>query len=773
MERSRREFIRDATGLVIGFSLIDTSLAPQVLAQRSTFPPGAPGRTVPAPDRLDGWLLINPAYGPGYLVQVFTGKVEIGMGVETALAQIIAEELDVPVDRVFFVMGDTAQTPDQGGVGGSTSISQGANPLRNAAALARAVLLRRASEELNVPVADLSVRDGVVTARTTNRTTSYSNLLTSLTDVPLRVTGQGFGLNVQGDAKPKSPADYTLVGTAVPRVDLPPKLTGTFSYITDVRIAGMLHGRVIRPAGVGAKLQRVDDSAAKSIAGYVRTVTKGDFVGVVAENEWAAIKAAKAVKVTWSAPLTVFSTHERLYDYLRTTPPKSSRDTLKRGEAAMAIAGAAKVVEATYEFPFQSHATMGPGCAVADVKADGVTTVWSGAQKPHAMQRAFAELLGVPLERVRVVWVEDSGSYGRAGFEDVACDAVLLSQAAGRPVRVQWMRDDMTAWGPKGPPVVSVMRAGLDAGGEVVGLEYTSYAFSGNEVNAVPQVAGNFLGAQLAGVPAVYGGDEFAEWSRMAPPYAFTNVLARAHLIAGFHPTASPLRSTHLRDPEGPAVSFAVESFIDELARAAGADPIEFRVKYYSEPRAKAVLEAAAEKAGWQRRGDPLVRRTTSGPDLNGPAVTGRGVSLGVRNGTYVATIADVEVNRRTGVVRVTRFVCAHDCGLVVNPDGLTRTIEANLMQSISRTLKEETTFDRSRVTSVDWPTYGIVRASDVPDAVDIVLVNRKDLPPGGAGEPSSRAIAAAIGSAIFDATGVRLRRVPFTPARVVAGLRG
>jgi CO/xanthine dehydrogenase Mo-binding subunit len=499
----------------------------------------------------------------------------------------------------------------------------------------------------------------------------------------------------------------------------------------------------------------------------------------VAETEWAAIKAAKAVKVSWSAPLQAFSTDQQLYSHLTTTPPKASRDTLKRGDAAAAIAGAATVVEATYEFPFQSHATMGPGCAVADVKVDGVTTVWSGAQKPHAMQRGLAALLDVPLDRVRVIWVADSGSYGRAGFEDAACDAVLLSQAAGRPVRVQWMRDDMTAWGPKGPPVVSVMRAGLDTAGTVVGLEYTSYAFSGSEVNAVPQTPGNFLGAQLAGGPAQYGGDEFAEWSRMAPPYAFSDVAARAHLIDGFHPTASPLRSTHLRDPEGPAVSFAVESFIDELAVAARIDPIDFRLQYFAEPRAKAVLDAVAEKAKWQKRGAPqgsLSAGVALGPAAAPPArdgvATGRGVALGVRNGTYVATVADVQVDTRTGAVRVTRFVCAHDCGLVINPDGLTRTIEANLMQSISRTLKEETTFDRSRVTSVDWATYGIVRASDVPDAVDVVLVNRPDLPPGGAGEPSSRAIAAAIGNAIFDATGARMRRVPFTPARVLAELK-
>ena len=751
--RSRREFFQDA-GLLVGFSLLDPTLAPRVFAQSP-----AAG---PAPQRLDGWIHI----GRDGSVQVLTGKVDIGMGVETALKQIVAEELDVALASVSFVMGDTSTTPDQGGVGGSTSISLGANPLRNAAATARAALLQRASQRLGAPVDQLQVHNGVVTVGgDAARAVSYGALAAAgdLAD-PLKVIGQGFGLNVQGSGKPKEPSKYTLVGTSVPRDDLAPKILGKYQYVTDVRVPGMLHGRVVRPAGVGAALKSVDDTAAKAVPGFVRTVVKGNFAGVVAENEWAAIKSAKALKVTWTAPAMPFSGDVALFEYLRSATPKSTRETVKQGDAAGAIAGAAKRVEATYEFPFQSHATMGPGCAVADVQPNGVTTVWSGAQKPHAVQRAFADLLGVPLERVRVVWVADAGSYGRAGFEDVACDALLLSQAVGKPVRVQWMRDDMTAWGPKGPPVLSVMRAGLDAAGNVVGLEYESRAFSGNEIAAVPLTKGNYLGAQLSGIAPDYGGDEFAEWSRMAPAYTFPNVRAVAHIINGFHPVASPLRSTHLRDPEGPAVSFAVESFIDELAVASGMDPIDFRLKHFADPRARAVLEAVAQKAGWQTRVSP-------NPAASGDVVTGRGVSLGVRNGTYVGTVADVEVNRRTGAVRVKRFVCAHDCGLVINPDGLTRTIEANLMQSISRTLKEEVVFDRSTVRSVDWTTYPVARAADVPDAVDVVLIDRKDVPPGGAGEPSSRGVPAAICNAIFDATGARVRRIPFTPTRVKAAM--
>jgi len=516
---------------------------------------------------------------------------------------------------------------------------------------------------------------------------------------------------------------------------------------------------------VGATFVSVDENSAKAIPGYVKTVVKGNFVGVLAENEWAAIQAAQAVKVSWSAPQQAFPEQKDLYQHMRTVAPKASKETLNRGDAAAALAGAAKKLAATYECPFQSHATMGPGCAVADVHMDGVTTVWSGGQKPHDLQKGFAQLLGVPIDHVRVIWMEDAGSYGRPGFEDAAADAVLLSQAAGKPVRVQWTREDMTAWGSKGPAVRCDLAAGLDAQGEVSGVQFTSRAFSGGEVNFRPDAMGNYLGAQLTGIPNTTGVDEFAQWGVQAPPYLFKNVHATAHVVPAFHDSGSPLRTTHLRDPEGPATSFAVESFIDEMAAAAGADPLEFRLKYLDEPRAKAVLTAAAQKAGWDRRPSPAKN------SASGEIATGRGIALSTRNGTYVGTVAEVEVNRRTGVVRVKRFVCAHDCGLIVNPGALRATVEANLIQSLGRALKEEVTFDRSKVTSVDWRTYSVARASDIPSQVDIVLLNHPELPPNGAGEPSSRNVPAAIANAVFDATGARVRQMPLTPARVQAAI--
>jgi len=755
---SRREFVKDAGGLIIGFSLVNSAILPQLLAA-----PADEALSAPPPGQLDAWLRIEK----DETIRVFTGKAEIGMGVQTALSQIVAEELDVPFEHVSFVMGDTATTADQGGVGGSTSISQGGKPLRNAAATARLLLVQRAWRRLGAPVEQLQVQGGVVSVKgDASKSVSYGNLAgaADLKDA-LKVSGNGFGLNVEGAGKPKDPASYTLVGKPIPRVDLGPKIMGRFTYVTDVRVPGMLHGRVVRPSGVGATLVSVDENSVKGIPGFVKAVVQRNFVGVVAENEWAAIRAAETLKVTWTAPKPVFPEQRELYQHLRSATPKVSRDGIVRGDATAGMANAAKKLQASYDWPFQSHATMGPGCNVADVHTDGVTTVWSGGQKPHSLQKAIAELLRVPAEKVRIIWVEDAGSYGRPGYDDAAGDAVLLSQAVGKPVRVQWMRSDMTAWGAKGNPVAFNLAAGLDGAGKVSAFQFTSRALSGTEITPQPTTAGNLLASQLTGIANSAAADEFAQFGEGSAEYQFQNIHSVAHVIPTLYDTASPLRTTHLRDPNGPATAFAVESFMDELAAAAGADPIEFRLAHIADPRARAVLAAAAEKAGWDRRPSPKKNGDTS------DVLAGRGIGLGVRAGTYVATVAEVEVNRKTGAIHVKRFVCAHDCGLIVNPDGLRGVIAANLIHSMSRSIKEEVKFDRSNVTSVDWNTYPVVRASDVPDQVEIVLINHPEIPPGGAGEPSSRPTAGAIANAIFDATGARLRQAPLTPARIKAAL--
>jgi CO/xanthine dehydrogenase Mo-binding subunit len=756
---SRRDFFKAGGGLLIGFSLTSSDVLPQLAA------------ATPAPGRLDAWLRI----GADGTVRVFTGKVDIGMGVQTALAQVVAEELDVAPERVHLIMGDTSATPDQGGVGGSTSISAGARPLRNAAATARLLLLQLASAKLGAPVDQLQVKNGTVSrkdgaAGSASGSVSYANLAGAqdLNDT-LRVSGGGFAINVEGSGKPKDPASYTIVGQSLPRVDLAPKILGRATYSTDVRVAGMLHGRVIRPAGAGAVLESVDESPVKAIPGYVRTVVRGNFVGVLAENEWAAIRAAKELKVTWGSPAAVFPAD--VYAHMRAAKPKVTRQLTAQGDAA-ALSRAAKKLQASYQWPFQAHATMGPGCAVADVKGadgkpdgkpDGLTTVWTGAQKPHALQKGLAQMLRVPEDQVRVVWVEAAGSYGRAGDEDVAADAALLSQAAGKPVRVQWSRADMTAWGGKGPAVIVDLAAALDAQGAVTALEITSRAFSGTEIIPQPNTAGNMLAAQLIGIPNTNPGEEYVQWGGSTYAYTIPNVHVTGHIIAPLYESQSPLRTTHLRDPNGPAGTFAGESFMDELAAAAGADPIEFRLRHTADPRAHAVLRAVAERVKWDTRPSP-------GRGGTGPVSLGRGIALALRGGTYVATVAEVEVDTRTGVVRVKRLVCAHDCGLIVNPGALRGTIQANLIQSLGRTLKEEVTFDQTHVTSVDWKTYEVARWSDVPE-VEVILLNHPEIAPSGAGEPSSRPTPAAINNAIFDATGVRLRRVPLTSDRVKAAL--
>jgi nicotinate dehydrogenase subunit B len=751
---TRRDFIKGAGGLVIGFSLLDATISPELLAQSAT----AKVVTPPA-GRLDAWLRVT---NDG-VIHIFSGKMDVGTGTETALKQIVAEELDVPFERVVFIMGDTATTPDQGGVSNSRSISHGGAALISVAATARMLLLQLASKQLGVAVDQLQINDGIINAKgDASKKVGYGALVEGkeLNDT-LKVTGEGFSLAVEGQGKPKEPSAYTIVGKSIPRVDIPPKIFGEFSYVTDVRVPGMLHGRVIRPATAGANFVSVDETAVKKIPGFVKTVTKGNFVGVVAENEWAAVRASREVRVSWSNPNNALP--QDLYNHMRQATPKSTQAGGKKGDAAAALLNAAKKLQVSYEWPFQAHATMGPGCAIVDYRADGVTTVWSGTMKPHALRTGIAELIARPVDQVHVIWVQDSGAYGRSGHDDTAGDAALLSQAIGKPVRVQWMREDMTAWGGKGPAVVMDIVAGFDSAGQITAVQWESRAFSGNEFHWAADRAGSLIAGQLTGLPNSSGNDEFVHW---VPAYDFPNTSSVAHIIAPLVAAASPMRTMHLRAPQGPARTFASESFIDELATAGAMDPLEYRLKYLSNDRAKSVLLSATERAKWQRRPSPNPARGDR--DI----ATGRGLAFGGGGaGTTLATVAEVEVNRRTGAIQVKRLICAHDCGRVVNPDGLRDVVAANLVQSLSRGMKEEVSFDRNRVTSVDWNTYQIARTSDIPE-VEIILLNHPENPPTGAGEPASGPTTAAIANAIFDATGVRVRRVPLTPSRIKEALK-
>jgi len=748
---SRRQFLKTSGAVVVGFAMPSAFLGGYAeVAGGAAGPDSAPD-----PARLDSWLAIAQDGS----VTVLTGKLELGMGVSTAFAQIVAEELDVPLRSVSFVMGDTARTPDQRGVGGSTSISAGANPLRQAAAEARRILLGLASSRLGATADQLTVRDGIVRRRDDPANgVSYGELIGGRRfDVTLKTSGDGDTATVAGSARPKSPDQYTIVGQPVPRIDIPDKAAGRFSYIVDVRVPGMLHGRVIRPTPPGAKLLSVD--GAHGLPGLVKVVRKGNFLGIVAGTEWDAIQAARKVKVTWSSSGMGWPAMADLYTAMWAMPVRQQQVLAQVGNVDAAFKTAARTIEARYAWPFQSHAMMGPSCAVADVR-DGGATIWSHTQHPHQLREGIAELLGLPVEKVRVIWVQGAGSYGRSGHDDAAGDAALLSQAAGRPVRVQWMRADETGWDPKGPPVVVAARAGLDDRGGVVAWDFVARNISMSGVSPSPSRAGNFLAGQLTGLRA----ENIDRPANLQESYTFANK-RRIGEVVPWPQEASPLRTSNLRAPGQPGTTFGGESFVDEVAAALHVDPVEFRLRYLQEPRAIAVVRAAAQRAGWVSRPSPRPNISRSG------LTTGRGIAYTPRGNTRLATIAEVEVNQATGQVHVTRLVTAHDCGLIINPDGLRGTIEANLVQSTSWTLKEEVQFSGEGVTGVDWASYPILRTPEVPDKIEIALINRPDLPPSGAGEPASVATAPAIANAIFDATGVRLRTVPFTPARVKAAL--
>ncbi|HYZ15476.1 MAG TPA: molybdopterin cofactor-binding domain-containing protein, partial [Candidatus Acidoferrum sp.] len=483
-------------------------------------------------DRLGTWLRV----GADGFVDVFTGKVEIGMGTITGLAQIVAEELDVALERVRMITGDTDLTPDQGGVGGSTSTQSGANPLRHAAAEARRVLLAAASVRLGVPPERLTVENGIVrSGDDARRAVPYGALIDALAHDPaLIVSGEGFGLDVRGAGTPKDPAGYRLVGTPAARLDVAPKAYGTFRYVVDVRVPGMLHARVVRPPAVGARPLTVDDGPLRD-CGDARLLRVGDLLAVAATREWDAVRGARALVVRWSAPTTSFPAQGSLAAAMWAAPAFARDQPIARGDVARADAQGASVVEASYSWPFQAHATMGPGCAVADVRRDGRATIWCGAQKPHALKEGIADLLGIAPGRVRVIFVEDAGSYGRAGFDDAAADAALLSRAAGKPVRVQWMRHDMTQWGPKAPAIVARAR-GLVRDGAIAALDLTVRAFNGGEISSHPDSAGNFLGGQLAGHANTKPRVEYAVYGKNSPAYAIPALRAQAELVAPLAP---------------------------------------------------------------------------------------------------------------------------------------------------------------------------------------------------------------------------------------------
>jgi CO/xanthine dehydrogenase Mo-binding subunit len=648
-------------------------------------------------------------------------------------------------------------------VSGSTGIQRGAVPLRNAAAEARALLLAQAAAKLGTQADRLQVLAGVISSLDdTSRQTSYAELVAgSSFNHQLEWNGQyGNGLVASGKAKPKTPEQYTLVGTSVPRFDIPAKCFGQYEYVGDMRRPGMLYGRVLRPPVAGARPVAVDETSIARIAG-AKVVRKGDFIGVVADNEWDAVQASRLLKITWSDSPEPFVAHTDIYDYLRNAPVAHRQVEKNVGDAEAVLAQGGQVVKAEYQWPYQSHASMAPACAVAEVTPEGVT-VWHSSQKPHATSEGIAKMLGLTTDKVRSISTTGPGSYGRNDAGDAAADAVIMALVTGRPVRAQGARSDGHGWDPKGAASVHEVSAVLSKEGTLEAYRYFSKGFSRVEVSTVENKPNDLLAGMLVGF------DNVSAQAFGVPEdgYDIPNRQMGWETVPSMLRNASPLRTSHFRDPLGPQLHFASECFIDECALAAGTDPVEFRLRHLKDPRHIAVVKAAAKKANWQA-GAPGARR-----HRRGEVMIGRGFSYSARGETLVAMVAEVEVHRKTGRVWARHFVVAHDCGLIINPTNLRQCIEGNVVQSTSRALFEEVTFDKRNVTSVDWASYPVLDMKDCPETIDVVLLNHPESPAQGAGEPATRPTAAAIANAIFDATGARLRTAPFTPARVQAAMK-
>ncbi|MEH2562721.1 xanthine dehydrogenase family protein molybdopterin-binding subunit [Bradyrhizobium sp. AZCC 2289] len=793
---TRRQFFEKLGkgSLVVGFSL--SPVAASILAEEAHAASVDSQLTIlsgiasGSPPQNDAWLTIDHQGK----ITLFSGKVEIGTGTQTAFSQIVAEELYVDVSTITYVQGDTSQTTDQGFTAGSKSIQVQGPLVRRAAATAFQALL------------GLGGSIGIGPEK-------YAKLF----------NGQQITLNSNASAALKDPSNYTVVGKSVRRLDLLDKFTGRFAFVSDIVVPGMLHGRVVRVNGgtvskaKNATFQSLDDTAARTIPGYVQTVQKGNFVGVVATTEWAAIQAAKALQVTWTngAPLVSDSVEANLQAALtngaNVYSPNKTQEVVGNADSVYNTAPANLKFTRDYYSPYQMHGSVAPSCALANVTsapdANGIqATVWSGTQGVYPLQQAIADILGLSPSKVRVIYVEGPGCYGHNGADDAAADAALMSQLLGRPVRVQWMRWDEHGWEPLGPAMAHTLKGALDAGRNVVSWSHT---VNTPPHNSRPGGGGALLAGQETGlIPSNLPAVSINSGTRNGPVnYNFPNIKLTENNVQPYQTnggtTLRPLvntlpRSTALRSLGGMSNCFANESFMDELAMAANLDPVTFRKNYAcalsggsgsatsvpvpgTDPRATAALDAMAQQAGW---GNSLASPTKGD-------VAGKGVAFARYETveTYVAVYAEVEVTNATGEVWVRRVVVAHDCGLIINPDGLKNQIEGNVIQAISRTLIEEVGFNTTGVTSLLWasanPTappgtiYPVVHFNQVPSSIEIVLLNHPDqltqdpanVPSWGAGEPTIGPVAPAIANAIFSAIGKRLTVLPITKPRVLYAL--
>jgi nicotinate dehydrogenase subunit B len=695
--------------------------------------------------RLEGWIRLEA----DETVTIFTGKAELGQGILTALAQIAAEELDVGFGKIRMVSADTSRGPDEQYTFGSQSVEQSGGAIRAAGAEARGILVAAAASRFGVRAEELQVRNGTIVAADGRRASFWE------------LANEGGGL-LKGDialtAAPKKPGDYAIVGKSVNRIDLPGKLTGAPSYVQDMRLPGMVFARVVRPPRYGARLLAFDEAAVRARPGVVAVISDGNFLAVAASREEQAIagRDALASSAHWSDDAVELPDMASL----RTELQKLRAETIVVGTAGQSepVPGQAKRVSAEYSRAYLSHATIGPSCAVAWLK-DGRMTVWSHTQGAYPLRGDLAKVLSMQNAEVDVVHVPGAGCYGHNGADDVALDAALVARAVpGVPVKLQWMRDDEFAWAPFGPGMAMKVEAALGSDGKIVDWSYdvwsNSHAMRPGQPGGVNLLAAWDLKTPFVKSPAPHIPQPFGDGDRNAvPSYELPRKEIRNHLLLD-----APVRNGSFRTLGAHGNIFAIESFMDELAEIAGSDPLAFRLAHLRDPRAQAVLQAAADKAGWA-------------PGEKGDGQRGRGLAFCRYKsiGMYAAAVVDVEVDRKTGVIRVPRVVMAADVGLVVNPDGAKNQLEGGIVQAVSLTLKEQVAFDRRQITSRDWSAYPVLTFFEVP-SIEIVLMQRSD-PSLGAGEGSLPPTSAALANAFVHATGRRLRELPMTPERVKASL--
>ncbi|MGH8137020.1 MAG: molybdopterin cofactor-binding domain-containing protein [Steroidobacteraceae bacterium] len=740
---SRRAVLRGTGALIVSFSL-----AARGWAHSATRPAGAasrrqlPGSLAKNP-LLDAWIRVD-ADGS---VTAFTGKVEFGQGIRTALLQVVAEELELPLDRLSLVTADTARTPDEGYTAGSHSVQDSGAALRNAAAQVREILIAEAARHLKLPADQLRAESGAVIARGGSRV-GYGEL----------VAPRLLHVVAQPGSKLKDPAGFRIINQPVRRIDIPAKVTGGAAYVQDMRLPGMLHARVVRPPSYHAKLTGIEVSAIEKMPGVVQVLRDGDFLAVVAQREFQAIKAMRALAAAarWRESASLPG-QSRLRETLLGL---ASRDETILDKHDEATAGhPAATLEATYSRPYLSHGSIGPSCAVAHLSA-GVMTIWTHTQGVYPDRRAIAEMLQMQPEAVRCIHVEGSGCYGHNGADDAAADAALIAKALpDRPIRLQWMREQEHAWEPFGPAMVAKVRASIDASGRIIAWDYGVWS---NTHSTRPGPAGALLAAQHIDRPFPVpqpkplpqpegGGDRNA-----IPLYT----LARARILHHFLPDM-PVRVSALRSLGAHLNTFAIESFMDELALAAHADPVELRLRQLEDPRARDVVTAAAEEFHWAARE---------------AAADGRGCGFAFARyknlAAYCAIALQVQVDPESGRTQVVRVAAAVDTGEVINPDGVRNQIEGAILQSMSWTLFERVSFDDTRITSVDWATYPILRFDAVPASISVKILQRRGSPFLGCGEAGQGPAAAALANAVANATGKRIRDLPLNAARVKAAIR-